>query len=69
MILLAPKIIEKTTKITVFVVLPRSTPLYEENFTTVESNTIIDVKIKIKISEVFFVRVKVEYLVIFSFML
>jgi hypothetical protein len=58
MVLLAPNIIENMIKIAVFDRLERSTPLYEENSTIVESNTIMVVKTKIKTSEVFLLRVK-----------
>jgi len=50
---------EKMTKIATFNQVGDSTPLYEENSTIVESNTTMTVKIKIKISEVFLLRVKV----------
>jgi hypothetical protein len=55
----AANIIEKMRKTTVFVSFEGFTPLYDENFTMVESNIIIDVKTKIKASEVFLLRVKV----------
>jgi hypothetical protein len=50
--LLMTKIIKKKMKIVTFNPVWNSTPLYVENFTIVESNTMIVVKIKIKISEV-----------------
>jgi hypothetical protein len=50
---------EKTTKIATFNEVGDWTPLYAENFTIVESNTTVVVKIKMKISEVFLVRLKV----------
>ena len=53
MVLLATNIIEKMIKIAMFKEVGSSTPLYEENFTMVESNTTMVVKIKMKISEVF----------------
>jgi hypothetical protein len=55
----AAYIIEKIIKIVVFVSLEGFTPLYDENLTIVESNIMIDVKTKIKASEVFLLRVKV----------
>ncbi|HEY9386515.1 MAG TPA: hypothetical protein VIP70_05715 [Nitrososphaeraceae archaeon] len=51
---------EKATKIAKFNWIGNSTPLYEENFTIDVSNTTIVVKIKMKISEFFLVRFKVE---------
>jgi hypothetical protein len=59
-VLLATNIIEKMTKIATFNQVGDSTPLYEEKSTIVESNTTTVVKINIKISEVFLLRVKVE---------
>jgi hypothetical protein len=58
MVLLATNIIEKMTKIVMFNQVGSLTPLYEENSTIVESNTTIVVKIKMKISEVFLLSVK-----------
>jgi hypothetical protein len=55
----ATNITEKMTKIAKFNSLEGWTPLYEENFTMVESKTTIPVKIKITISEFFLVRLKV----------
>ena len=60
MILLATNIMEKVTKIATFNQVGDSTPLYEENSTIVESNTTTVVKIKMKVSEVFLLSVKVE---------
>jgi hypothetical protein len=59
MVLLVTNIIEKMTKIAMFNQVGDSTPLYAENFTIVESNTTVVVKIKMKISEVFLVKFKV----------
>jgi hypothetical protein len=58
-VLLATNIMEKMIKIATFNQVGNSTPLYEENSTIVESNTTTAVKINIKISEVFLLRVKV----------
>ena len=60
MVLLATNIMEKVTKIATFNQVGDSTPLYEENSTIVESNTTTVVKIKMKVSEVFLLSVKVE---------
>ena len=54
----ATNIIENRTKIALFNEVGSSTPLYEENSTMVESNTTMHVKIKMKTSEVFLLRVK-----------
>jgi hypothetical protein len=51
---------EKMAKIAMFDELGSSTPLYEENSTMVESNITMVVKIKMRISEVFLLIVKVE---------
>jgi hypothetical protein len=59
MVLLATNIMEKMTKIAMFNQVGSLTPLYEEKSTIVESNTTMVVKIKIKISEVFLLSVKV----------
>jgi hypothetical protein len=59
MVLLATNIVEKMTKIVMFNQVGDSIPLYEENFTIVESNTTMVVKIKMKVSEVFLLSVKV----------
>jgi hypothetical protein len=59
MVLLATNIMEKMTKIAMFNQVGSLTPLYEEKATIVESNTTMVVKIKIKISEVFLLSVKV----------
>ena len=59
-VLLATNIIEKMTKIATFNQVGDSTPLYEEKSTIVESDITTVVKINIKISEVFLLRVKVE---------
>ncbi len=61
MVLLATNIIEKMTKIAMFNQVGNSTPLYEENSTIVESNTTMVVKIKMKISEVFLLRLRWRY--------
>jgi hypothetical protein len=58
-VLLVTNIMEKMTKIAKFNWLEGWTPLYEENFTMVESKITMPVKIKIKISEFFLVRFKV----------
>jgi hypothetical protein len=58
-VLLATNIIEKMIKIVTFNQVGDSTPLYEENSTIIESNTTMVVKIKMKTSEVFLLRVKV----------
>jgi hypothetical protein len=50
---------EKMTKIAMFNQVGSLTPLYEEKSTIVESNATMVVKIKIKISEVFLLSVKV----------
>jgi hypothetical protein len=55
--LLATNIMEKMTKIAMFNQLGNSTPLYEDNSAIVESNTTMVVKIKIKIIEVFLLKV------------
>jgi len=59
MVLLVTNTMEKITKIAMFNEVGDSTPLYAENLTIVESNTTTVVKIKMKISEVFLVRLKV----------
>jgi hypothetical protein len=48
MILIVTNVMEKITKIAKFNEVENSTPLYEENFTIVESNTAMNVKIKIR---------------------
>jgi hypothetical protein len=50
---------EKIIKNSMFKDEGNSTPLYEENSTIVESNNTTAVKIKMKTSEVFLLRVKV----------
>ncbi len=59
MALIAANIMKKMTKIEEFTWTGSSVPLYEENFTIVESKTTIPVKIKMKRSEFFLVRFKV----------
>jgi hypothetical protein len=56
---LATNNIEKMTKIVMFNQFGSLIPPYEENSTIVESNTTMAVKIKMKISEVFLLSVKV----------
>jgi hypothetical protein len=58
-VVLAVNIVEKMTKITMFDDDEASAPLYEENSTIVESITTTVVKIKMKMNEVFLLRVKV----------
>jgi len=53
-------IIEKLTKIITFIEIGSSTPLYVEKDTIDESNTIMAVKSKMKISEVFLFSIKLE---------
>jgi hypothetical protein len=53
-------IIEKLTKIITFIEIGSSTPLYVEKDTIDESNTIMVVKSKMKISEVFLFSIKLE---------
>jgi len=67
--LLIRNIMEKIIKIATFSHIGILTPLYEENFTIVESNTITVVKIKTKISEFFLDRFTVTRLAIFSFIM
>ena len=69
MILIVTNVMEKITKIAKFNWIGNSTPLYDENFTIVESNTAMNVKIKIKISDFFLVRFKLAILLTFSFAL
>ena len=57
-VLLATNIIEKMIKIAMFTEVGASTPLYEEKSTMVESINTRPVKIKMKINEVFLLRVK-----------
>jgi len=59
MTLIVTNIMEKMTKIATFNWTGNSAALYEENFTMVESKTTIPVKIKMKISEFFLVRLTV----------
>ena len=59
MVLLATNIMEKMTKIAMFNQVGCLTPLYDEKSTIIESNTIMVVKIKIRISDVFLASVKV----------
>jgi hypothetical protein len=59
-VLLATNITEKMIKVATFNQVGTLTPLYEEKSTMDESNTTTAVKIKMKISEVFLLRVKVE---------
>jgi hypothetical protein len=68
-VLVITNTMEKITKIAKFNEVGSSTPLYEENFTIVESNTAMAVKIKMKISDFFLVRFKVVRLITFSFTL
>jgi hypothetical protein len=68
-VLVITNIMERITKIAKFNEVGNSTPLYEENFTIVESNTAMAVKIKMMISDFFLVRFKVARLIIFSFTL
>jgi hypothetical protein len=60
---------EKMTKIATFNQIGILAPLYEENSTIVESITVTDVNIKMKINEFFLVRVNVAKLAIFFFIL
>jgi hypothetical protein len=49
---------EKMIKIAIFEEIGSSTPLYEENSTMLESNTIMLMKSKMNRSEVFLLKVK-----------
>jgi len=69
MVLLAANIIEKITKIAVFIGMEASTPLYEEKSATVESKTTTAVKTSMKINELFLVSDKLAQPTIFSFIL
>jgi hypothetical protein len=53
-------IIEKLTKIITFIEIGSSTPLYVEKDTIDESNTIMVVRSKMKINEVFLLSIKLE---------
>jgi hypothetical protein len=64
-ILTVTNIMKKMTKMVKFNGVGSSTPLYEENFTIVESNTAMAVKIKMKIRDFFLVRCKLARLIIF----